>query len=420
MTGHNSERRKNEAARVVAGGLPLGGGFDWRGDCGHGGPGAASDPGSIGSRTAPAGNTRRAGPPSTLGQAVRDFKLRWEELATTPLTTIERNRLKASLIQEWRSGDPGGFLAFLELKNSWPDQMSADLFDNEPVPLDPVRLLEFSRRWGYDEAHYGIGPGDPNEWKRLILALPETDRGESWQSTLAEIEAQPFEDRAHQLYREGRLEEFGVALEQVALPDGRERIVKEIAESMQREKLDERVVAKLLELPENLRESVASSLFWGLGPSGLSSVPAREDRRNLALKLAQAGLSKSAEEAIMHMTGSRSILFDQKQNHRENEAWFRTLPDQPELDSIRRAIFKVWAQNDPEAALAAVPTLPAGYARDIAAAAVVERGPAYGASEEQQIKLRALIDLIKDPELRKESDRKFAVESTGGPRLFSE
>lgn len=347
---------------------------------------------------------------SGSASTVLGFKQAWERLAATPLSTIERNMLKDRLAQEWRSHDPLGLLEFLGHKHSWPaacNRYDQSLLETDLPLIGPGRLFEFARRYGYNPARYGIGSGDPEVWKAMVLALPEKDRGAAWQRTVMRLDAEPHEDRARQLYRDGRIAEFGAELKQIADPDARMRIAEDIANVLERDRIDEHLVPKLLELPEDLREAVARSLFSKLQSAGMSSIPARSERRNLARKLAQAHMFEAANDAIRSIgagVGNWDPAFDRKEGHRENAEWVVTLPEEPAFDSVRETVFQVWTEQAPEAAIAHVPTLPAGHARDIAAAAVVARARVYNSdpSEERETKLRRLIELIADPELRRQ------------------
>ena len=116
---------------------------------------------------------------------------------------------------------------------------------------------------------------------------------------------------------------------------------------------------------------------------------------------------EAANDAIRSIgagVGNWDPAFDRKEGHRENAEWVVTLPEEPAFDSVRETVFQVWTEQAPEAAIAHVPTLPAGHARDIAAAAVVARARVYNSdpSEERETKLRRLIELIADPELRRQ------------------
>ncbi len=362
----------------------------------------------------PQGDTRSAAAvsrdESQLELSVGDLRQTWQQLATTPMTAIERAMLKQRLIQEWTARDPLDLLQFLDSKHAWPQACTtfdASLFKSALPRVAPAALFDFSRRNGYNAALFDPRGANADVWRPLVLALHADDRGEAWNKSLSEHADDGWSELAMRFYRDGRLAEFHSEAAKLRDDKGRKDLAEQIAGSMQLEKIDARFATRLLDLPEDLREDVAEDVFWELRATGMSSREARDERRRLAAALAEASLPKAADAAVSSMAVDNWCPpFDKKQGMRENAEWVSTLPETPPFDCVRKAVFERWTEEDPEAAFAFVPTLEAGRIRDLVAATVVGRARCYNAdsSEERQTKLHRLIDLIEDPKVREQFD----------------
>ncbi len=332
------------------------------------------------------------------------FRTAYGLIASRPMSRDERRALRNDLFEEWGNRDPQGLLAFLDKKSVWPNGFSfySDLGNLE---LDrPDLLLDFAIRNGCEDALVPLERGDPVVIARLIDALPAPRKGSellklrdvAYQKmgkqgiTTASPSAANLQGAAESMLEDGRLEEFFHTFGEIDDAAVRSKLAQALGRSLGYERLDQRVLGTICNLPRGLQINATSELFRNSG-AAMAFPEAREDRRHWIDQFAAQGLAEGAAHGI-------GDLFEAGDHDRVNEeivAWVRRWPDDGSLLPLVEALISEWSSYDRVVMIRELAAMPDGRVRNRLAAAALRDGQ-LGESDYPDVKA-----LISDPEILK-------------------